>query len=144
MIEEYVIDADTARDLSRPRCGRGGGIRHGHFLRGPVPMRWFAKAMALPGMALGVAVMIWFRVGLTGSKSVAINLSRLGFDRTSAARGLASLEAAKLVHVARGRGKKAIVTVLTTVASSERPMRADGCGCVRKVVSEPLCRQLHE
>lgn len=114
MIDEYLIDDDTAQALSRDRGrSRSRGLRHRHFLRGPIPMWWLRRAFLLPGMALAVGMMIWFRVGLTGSKAVALNLSRLGFDRTSAARGLAALERAQLVHVARGRGRKAIVTVLT-------------------------------
>jgi hypothetical protein len=71
----------------------------------------------------------------------------LDHDRAAAwitSRAPLKLEAAKLVHVARGRGKKANVTVLMPVASSERPMRADGSGCACKVVPEPFCRQLHE
>lgn len=113
MIDEYLVDDDTAHALARGhgRRRRRHGLRHQHFLRGPIPMSWLHRASVLPGMALAVGIRVWFLVGLTGSRSVALNLSEVGFDRTSAARGLAALEAARLVQVVRGRGRKAIVTV---------------------------------
>lgn len=83
-------------------------------------MSWLHRASVLPGMALAVGIRIWFLVGLMNSISVAVNLSRLGFDRSSAARGLAALEHARLVRVDRGRGRKAVVTVLTPTVGKWR------------------------
>ena len=42
------------------------------FLRGPVPLPWLAIAARLPGAALHVGVMLWFRSGLTSSRQVVI------------------------------------------------------------------------
>lgn len=127
MIDEYLIDDDTAHALARDhgRCCRKRGIRHRHFLRGPIPMWWVHRASLLPGMALAVGIRIWFLIGLTGSRSVPLNLSRLGIDRSSAARGLAALEAARLVHVTRGRGRKAVVTVLVATGDKGKESQSE-------------------
>jgi hypothetical protein len=116
MIDEYLIDENTAQALARDHGRRRSrGLRHRHFLRGPVPMWWIQRAMVLPGMGLAAAIMIWFRAGVTGSKSVALNLSSIGFDRTSAARGLRALERAGLVSVVRRRGRRPVVSILGAI-----------------------------
>lgn len=119
MISRILVPSDFVLPLrSRP-------LHHQTepFLKGPIPMAWLDTAAKLPGKALAIGIALWFRVGLKRSQTIALNLSRLGLDRTSAARGLTALERAELIHVARGRGKKAIVTVLvpTIVKRMETP-----------------------
>jgi hypothetical protein len=82
------------------------------FLKGPVPMVWLAAAMALPGRALHVGIGLWFEAGLCNSAAVKVNLSRFPFDRSAASRGLAALERAGLVRVARVKGRTPRVTIV--------------------------------
>ncbi|HTB77318.1 MAG TPA: hypothetical protein VK762_28935 [Polyangiaceae bacterium] len=99
------------------------------FLRGPIPWTWLLRAMSLPGRALHVGLHVWQLAGMRGSAVVALSLSRLGVERTSASRGLAALERAGLVQVARGRGRKPIVTILApTTRSAEAPWSAVSSG----------------
>ena len=37
------------------------------FLKGPIPLYWLIAASKLPGKALAVGVVIWFRAGLEKS-----------------------------------------------------------------------------
>ena len=39
------------------------------FLKGPVPWPWLMQAMALPGKALAVGLMLWLEHGMTGRKT---------------------------------------------------------------------------
>jgi hypothetical protein len=82
------------------------------FLKGPIPWSWLLKTMVLPGRALHVALVLWFRAGLAGNGVVSVNLSRLPVDRSAASRGLAALEAAGLIAVRRRPGRKPLVTIL--------------------------------
>lgn len=85
------------------------------FLKGPIPWRWLAEAMRLPGRALHVATVLWFRAGLTRSATVSLSLSKLqdvGVARTTASRALAALERAGLVEVVRAPGRRPQVTIL--------------------------------
>ncbi len=85
------------------------------FLKGPVPWGWLEQAARQPGRALHVAIALWFRSGLKRSKTVKVPravLSTMGVDRHAGYRGLAALERAGLVHVARVPGKSPEVTIL--------------------------------
>ena len=100
-----------ARPDPPPRHRRGE-----QFLKGPIPVWWLRQATSLPGRALHVGLEIWFRAGLTESRTVSVSLSRLrlapGTPRSTASRGLRSLERAELVSVDRLPGRKPIVTLL--------------------------------
>jgi hypothetical protein len=74
---------------------------------------WLLVAMNLPGRALAVGLAAWHLRNLTRSTAVALNLSRMPFDRWAAARGLRALEGAGLVAVDRHRGRKPLVTILS-------------------------------
>jgi hypothetical protein len=104
MVEKY-LEKTRVRTVTRRHVGL--------FLRGPIPWSWLLVAMGLRGRALAVAVTIWQRIGMAGDQTaaVAINLSRLPFERTAAARGLAALEHAGLVTVVRHRGRRPVVTL---------------------------------
>ena len=92
-------------------------------MKGPVPWRWLATAMELPGSALHVAIKLWFLAGLNRSRVVVVPLSRIeGVSRWTASDGLKHLEEAGLVVVERHAGRKPIVTLLDTPpAVAERP-----------------------
>jgi hypothetical protein len=82
------------------------------FLRGPIPWDWLSHAMLLPGKALAVALHAWLLVGIKGTTTVPVNLSRCAVDRSAASRGLRELERAGLVRVDRRAGRKPVVTLL--------------------------------
>ena len=98
---------------------------HGPFLRGPIPWEWLVHAARLPGKAFQIGILIWRAVGFGDKMTVNISLTKaaaeMGFDRSSATRGLAALERAKLVSVARQAGCKPTITVLEVDAGSRWP-----------------------
>ena len=85
------------------------------FLRGPLPIDWLAQASALGKAAMFVGLECWYRAGLAGSLVFRLNLSQLAvapkLARSSARRGLQSLEASGLVSVARPVGQRLLVAI---------------------------------
>jgi hypothetical protein len=72
-----------------------------------IPVPWLEKAIALPGKALHVGLVIWYYWGLR-SEDVSlsqIKLAQFSLNRETARRGLATLEAAGLVTVIRHPGR---------------------------------------
>src|SRR5262245_4438359 len=91
------------------------------FLKGPVPWRWLARAMALRGKALAVGLMLWQLRGMTGRDPVLFCLARAaadGIPATTARRAVRALEDARLVSVERRPGRGLEVTILD---APERP-----------------------
>jgi hypothetical protein len=93
------------------------------LLRGPIPIDWLLAAARLPGRSLHVAIAL--RVYGDREKSLVVPLSnisgkRFGLDRNAKYRGLAWLEAARLVSVRRRLGCSPIVTILDSGGSHER------------------------
>jgi DNA-binding transcriptional ArsR family regulator len=85
------------------------------FLKGPISWAWLSAAMALPGKALHVGILLWLERGLHRSTTVSISLSsmsQVGVSRSAASRGLANLENAGLVTVERHSGRKPRVTIV--------------------------------
>ncbi len=85
------------------------------FLKGPVPWGWLTSAADLPGKALAVSLVVWFRAGCENRRTVAVTLARLtrmGMSESTARRGLRTLERAGLVSVERRPGRAARVTLL--------------------------------
>lgn len=84
------------------------------FLRGPVPWSWLERASALGGKALHVGLALWQLKGMTDGWTVRLSLSSLnmGFDRSSASRGLAALARAGLIRVERAPGRISVVTIV--------------------------------
>ena len=98
--------------LPRPRPGE-------LFLKGPIPWSWVTIAGQQRGRALHVAVALWHAATLNRAGEVAFPssfLKGMGVDRFAANRGLAALEKAGLVAVARAPGSKAVVTLLEAPA----------------------------
>lgn len=80
-----------------------------------IPLDWALQATALPGQALAVGAMLWFRAGLSDCRTVRMPYRLLGQGGVSthtARRALRALEAAGLVSVAKEPGKSPIVTLL--------------------------------
>jgi hypothetical protein len=100
------------------------------FLKGPIPWEWLCLAGQCPGKAMQVAIALWLFAGLTKSRTIKLNLSRLinlGVTRDSARRGLSALEKEKLVAVERHPGRKPVVTILLKLKSTGK------CGHSKKL-----------
>ena len=85
------------------------------FLKGPIPWNWLAAAARQPGKALHVAIVLWFFAGVKRTGTVALSgaaLRGFGVNRHAGYRGLAVLERAGLVSVARHPGRMPVVTIL--------------------------------
>jgi hypothetical protein len=94
------------------------------FLKGPIPWPWLARAIALPGKALAVGLMLWLQRGITGRRTVLFCLSRAtthSIPTTTARRAIRGLEAAGLVAIQRRPGRGLEVTLLE-VMDSEREL----------------------
>jgi hypothetical protein len=88
---------------------------NGQFLKGPVPWSWLTEALALPGKAGTVGLVLWFRAGLKRQRCVKfsyVELDQIGVPRVTAWRGLRALEAARLVSVEHKQGRTPEVTIL--------------------------------
>jgi hypothetical protein len=121
------MDADI--DIEALRWPKGGTVskssnkppRHKsgqHFLKGPIPWNWVAKAAKLPGKALHVGICIWYLAGLNRSGTVGLSMARLselGVSRYAAYRGLNSLERAGLVRAVRCKGRLSRVELVDCV-----------------------------
>jgi hypothetical protein len=83
--------------------------RQSHFVAGPLPIAWLAKAQGLGGSALAVGLACWFKARVEPSRGpVPICpdlLERFGVKRVTGYRGLLALEQAGLVSVVRHRGR---------------------------------------
>jgi DNA-binding transcriptional ArsR family regulator len=85
------------------------------FLKGPIPWNWIIRASRLPGRALTLGLCLWRLEGATRKAAIPLSNSELepfGIDRAAKSRGLAELEQAGLIKVARRRGRWPIVTLL--------------------------------
>jgi hypothetical protein len=88
--------------------------RKGHFIRGPLPMAWFAVAARLGGHTLHVALLLWYRAGMEGHSHIMIprqDRDAFGVSRHALARALKGLESAGLVTVTRAQGRSPRVTI---------------------------------
>ena len=88
------------------------------FLKGPVPLGWLGQAAALPGKTFQVAVALWWRHGM--AKGQPFKLTRMALEifaveRDAASLGLARLEHAGLIQVARRPGQRPLITIVLSV-----------------------------
>ena len=86
-----------------------------HFIKGPIPLKWLIQASKLPGKALHVSVVIWYRAGLENNRTIKlsnINLKAFGLTRYAKKRALIYLETAGLIAVIRHTGRAPVVTIL--------------------------------
>jgi hypothetical protein len=111
VLPEVLANASVRRHAGSTRM-------RGRFLKGPVPWEWFLAASRLGGKAIHVGLAVWQKRGMTGDP-VVLSLSSLamGFDRSTASRGLAALERASLVRVDRSPGQAPRITVIDPEAS---------------------------
>ena len=95
------------------------------FLRGPVPLAWLDRAARLTGKALAVGLALWFKHGLTGSRTVSLCQEHVGFgvNEQAARRAVKALEAAGLVSAVRRPGRGLEVTILDLHETEPDPAR---------------------
>ena len=87
------------------------------FIKGPIPLEWLAKAAALPGKTLNVAMALWWHHGMAGGKPfklTAMALKHLNIKRDATGMALTRLEQAKLIQVERKPGQRPIVSMIFT------------------------------
>src|SRR4051794_19139255 len=106
-----VADGEAASPAPAvPKRRRGD---RGRYLKGPVPWRWLARAMALRGKALAIGLMLWQLRGMARRDTVLFCLTRAeaeGIPTTTARRAIRALEGAGLVAVERRPGRGLVVT----------------------------------
>jgi hypothetical protein len=99
--------------------GRPSRFLPGEFLRGPVPWPWLVRAMALPGQALAVGLILWREAGMADNRTVSVNHARFekcGISEKASRYALENLEHAGLIAVQRPPGRNLEVTILETTA----------------------------
>jgi hypothetical protein len=107
--------------LSEPSRRRKAAkhLRRGRqFIKGPVPMPWVERAARLPGKALAVGLLLWFRHGM-GDAPIAVSrplTERFGVSRKAAGRALTALERAGLIRADRAAGRLARARIVHTQA----------------------------
>jgi hypothetical protein len=80
-----------------------------------IALSWLIRAAHLPGKALHVGMVLWYRAGVTRSMTVTLTrtwLRRFGVQHPTGWRGLQQLEAAGLVFVERSGKRNPRVTLL--------------------------------
>jgi hypothetical protein len=110
---ECDLDALRQRPSGKPPRHRQGEA----FLKGPIPWPWLRRAMALPGKALHVALLLWKEAGCRRCRQVAFRLAgtaALGIHPDTAKRGLRALATAGLVTIHHRPGRALVVTLLET------------------------------
>ncbi len=110
--------SNPPKSQSHPTAAPSDVPRHKtgeHFLKGPVPLYWLAKAACCGGRALHVAAILWYRAGLENRRTVKIPrwvADKFGLSTDAKSRGVRALESAGLVSVKRRTGCSPVVTLL--------------------------------
>ena len=102
-------------EASLERRRRSQLRRAEHFVRGPIPVEWIARANAVSPTAAIVGVALWFKAGCESKYRIRAGLSlwsRFRLSRFQANRGLTALESVGLIRVERHRGRNPVVTIL--------------------------------
>jgi len=100
------LSAPAKRSPKPPRR-RGGEW----FIRA-IPGDWIAAACALGGRALRLALAIWCEAGMKRTNTVRLTAEmERRFSVCRAGRGLAALERAGLIRVARRKGSRPQITI---------------------------------
>ena len=110
-----------ALNVPDPLAKRAAGLSK-LFVRGPIPMTWLSAAARLPGKAMHVAMLLWFRRGC--EKAATFRLTRehrqlFDLDRHAVYRALKALEHARLISVDQKSGRCPIVTLFRDRPAAE-------------------------
>jgi hypothetical protein len=107
---EQAQSANTPQSRPAPQRGQ----KKDRYVR-TIPLVWITRACAIPGKALALALCLWYRSGLEGSKTVCLSHKRLEefrLSRQAMRRLLPLFEERGLVSVARGDYQAPVVTIL--------------------------------
>ena len=91
------------------------------FLRGPIPLEWLARASALPGKTLNVAIALWWHHGMANGlpfKLTRRSLKYLSVGRDAAAMALIRLEEAGLLQLERKPGQRPVIAIVLAAVIS--------------------------
>ena len=120
-LEVLRLDPSLVGITKRPKPKRGRV--NGLFLRGPVPMAWFAEAAKSGVSALLLGIVLWHLCGRNHNKltfSVSnVAVSEFGLSRQAKYRALKALEDAGLIEVHRSGKRSISITLLC--AAGETP-----------------------
>jgi len=112
------MSVDTLRLQPRPlppRIAPPRPKKGEKFVKGPIPWDWITVAGQLPGKAAQIALALWFAAGVHKARTFPVPMNRireLGVTRQAAYRCLQAMEDAGLISLERGKGKRAMVTLL--------------------------------
>jgi len=87
------------------------------FIKGPIPGPWIARAAALGGRALKVALAIYCEAGMKRTSTVRLSaetLRRFSLCPQGTRRALAALTQAGLVTVKQDPGRKPMITIVVS------------------------------
>jgi hypothetical protein len=109
--------AEVAGRKVRRGTGRKPRNRGAPFIRGPIPVAWLIAAATLPRRnALVIGLVLHYLAGLQSShRGLVLCVERCkpyGLGRKAVARGLADLEGAGLIRVARSSGRCPRIDIL--------------------------------
>ena len=114
MIDTYPHPRARLSKPSLDRRAKANRRRRFEFIRGPIPMPWLRCAASLPGCALSVGLLLWFKNGVTRGLPVKFGSGlrdRFGIERRAGYRAIAALENAQLVKVDRKPGRCSVITL---------------------------------
>ena len=92
----------------------------GRFLKGPIPMRWLARALHVgAGSGLGVGIVLWHLSGLKHNEKTIllsnVEVERWGISRQAKWRALVALERAGLIVIERRGARSPMVTLVVDI-----------------------------
>ena len=98
-------------------------LRTYKFLKGPIPLEWLARAAALPGKSLAIALILWHLFGMGREDPRPISLGnglpkKFGVTRSAKYRALQWLSDAGLVAVDQKTGRNPLVKLLSVAGET--------------------------
>lgn len=125
VVEETKLSLEEIERKTGIPLRAGRGIAKGAFVE-RLPLAWIQVAAKLPGKAMHVAVIIWYRQHLEKVSEVALTQAKLeyfGIHRNVGYRALRQLELGGLVTVKRAKGRaprvKAVISREPTARNSD-------------------------
>jgi hypothetical protein len=110
---EHEVDIGLRR---KPMVGR--------FVKGPIPLDRVVRAAQLPGKALCLLLLIYYRTGASGTEWVTIPrslLDEVGINREAKRRALRHLEYIGMIHIKQTKGYQTKVRLRPVRKLSGRP-----------------------
>lgn len=115
-LQKLEARKQAKKKLLPPRHKKGE-----NFISGLIPLSWVKEMLKLPASTAQTSFVLWYFAGMTKSREIDINLSRMdefNIPKVTAWRSIGYLEQAGLISVVREPGRKIKVTLLEVNASS--------------------------